>query len=205
MRMCVATRESVPKAELVRWFVGPDHTHWPDWTGATENRFGKGVYTLRTKTAIQTAIQRRFLKGDKDVLLERVQAAAERAFKERLGLACRANAMAIGQTAIRDALRKEWTRGVYMYAADAGPSGVERTRSHAKHLGAAIVQVRDGETIGHAVGRQFVSSIWCKESVFSRNFQSWALGMQTLDTFVLSMETSEQEKINRLEGPALKD
>lgn len=203
MRTCVGTREVFPQDDLIRWFVGPDKTHWPDWTGRTRNRFGKGRYTQRTAEVIEQAIDRRQLKGKKDVLLARVTHVAEQAFLDRLGLACRANALAIGQTAVRDALRKGWKQGLLICAEDAGAAGIERVHDNALKRGTPVVKVEQGEQLGQALGRTFVSCVWCEESAFSRILWSWAPAMATLDSLVISTRLPAADQI-RLEAPSPK-
>lgn len=203
-RTCVGTRTIAPQSELIRWFVGPDGTHWPDWTGQTQGRFGRGVYTLRTTRAIELGATRRQLIGGVTVLLPRVQQAAERAFWDRLSLACRANALSIGQIAVRERLGKGTRVGLMVVAADAGSAGIDRVHDHALHRGATVVTVRDGYALGAALGREFVSSVLCEESAFSRDICSWAPSMVQQGGVVVSVETTSSEKI-KLEPPGSND
>lgn len=203
MRTCVGTREVHAQNDLIRWFVGPDKTHWPDWTGRTRNRFGKGRYTQRTSATIEQAIDRRQLKGNKDVLLKRVSNVAEQAFLDRLGLACRANALAIGQTAVRDVLKKGQRQGLLICAEDAGKAGIDRVHDRVLQRGTPVVKVEEGARLGQALGREYVSCVWCEESAFSQTLWSWAPAMATLDSLVISVRLPTADQI-RLEAPSPK-
>lgn len=198
--MCVGTRTILPQGELVRWFVGPDGTHWPDWTGQTRGRFGRGRYTLRSPRAVELGATRRQLIGGAALLLPRVQLAAERAFWDRLSLACRANALSIGQVAVREALSNGRSGGVFIYATDAGKAGIDRVHDHALHHGATAVQISDGARLGQALGREYVSCLWCKDSAFSNDLLVWAPAMASFETVVVSVQSPNSDKIT-LEPP----
>lgn len=203
MRTCVASRELRAQDDLIRWFVGPDGTHWPDWTGRSRGRLGKGRYTQRNREMVEQAIQRRQLKGNKDTLLARVTDVANQAFLDRLGLACRANALAIGQNAVREALKEGWKNGVLIYAQDAGKAGIERVHARVLQRGTPTIQVENGEKLGHALGRQYVSVVWCQDSAFSRTLWSWAPAMASLQSVVNSVRLPTASQIS-LEAPAPK-
>lgn len=204
MRTCVASREVLAQDELIRWFMGPDGTHWPDWTGRSRGRLGKGRYTQRTLPMVEQAIQRRQLTGKKETLVQRVIEGADQAFWDRLGLACRANALAIGQTSVRDVLRKGWNNGVLIYAQDAGRSGIERVHDRVLQRGTLVIEVDQGERMGQALGRQYVSMLWCQDSAFSQTLWTWAPPMATYNSIVKSVRFPTVNKIS-LEAPSLKD
>jgi len=204
LRTCVASREVLAQDELIRWFVGPDGTHWPDWTGKSRGRFGKGRYTQRTLQMVQQAIQRKQLTGNKEILVQRAIDSANRAFLDRLGLACRANALAIGQAAVRDVLRQGWGKGVLIYAQDAGAAGVERVHDRVLQRGTLVVEVSDGERIGQALGRQYVSMLWCQDSAFAHTLWAWTPAMATHQSIVKSVRFPTVNKIS-LEAPSPKD
>lgn len=152
---------------------------------------------------VEQAIKRRQLKGNKDTLIERVTNVAEQAFLDRLGLACRANALAIGQTAIRDSLKKGWTEGVLIVAQDAGRAGIDRVHDRALKRGTLVVEVDQGERLGQALGRQYVSAVWCQENAFSHTLWRWAPAMATYSTIVNSVRFPTASKIS-LEAPSPK-
>lgn len=193
--MCVGTRTIAGQEQLIRWFVGPDETHWPDWTGQTRGRFGRGVYTLRASRAVELAATRRQLIGGAALLLPRVRQAAEKALWDRLSLACRANAMAIGQVAVREALSKGSKNGVLVYASDAGKAGIEREYDRALARGAMAVEVPSGTRLAQALGREFVSSIWLEDSAFARDLKVWAPAMASFESVVVSVQSSKSDKI----------
>lgn len=194
-RTCVGTRTIASQEELIRWFVGPDDTHWPDWTGQTRGRFGRGIYTLRTPKAIEQAISRRQLQGNLATLMPRVHQASERAFWDRLGLACRAGEMAIGQVSVRERLTQKPAPALLILAEDAGKAGVERVHDHALHHGANVLWVRDGFALGAALGREYVSCALLNVSAFSRDISAWAPFMVQYEGSVVSLETSAPENL----------
>lgn len=203
MRTCVASRQVLAQDDLIRWFVGPDGTHWPDWTGRSRGRLGKGRYTQRSSDMVAQAVQRRQLKGNADTLIARVTDVADQAFLDRLGLACRANALAIGQSAVREALKKGWSNGVLIYAQDAGKAGIDRVHDRVLQRGTPIIEVENGERLGHALGRQYVSVVWCKDSAFSHTLWNWAPAMVSHNSLVNSVRLPTASKIS-LEAPAPK-
>lgn len=192
-RTCVGTRTIASTDDLIRWFVGPDGTHWPDWTGQTRGRFGRGVYTLRSVQAVEAASSRRQLQGGHSTLMPRVVSAAERAFWDRIGLACRAGELAIGQIAVRERIAQPSSPGVLIVAADAGQAGIDRVHDHALHRGASVLTVQDGYRLGAALGREYVSSAMCNISPFSRDLCSWAPHMVDYKGCVVSFEAPQPE------------
>ena len=194
-RTCVGTRTIAPQSDLIRWFVGPDGTHWPDWTGSTRGRFGRGVYTLRSVRAVELAATRRQLVGGFATLMPRVVQAAEKALWERVGLACRAGELSIGQIAVRERLAQSPPPALLIFADDAGKAGVDRVHDHALHRGASVIRVRDGFTLGAALGREYVSSVLCNPSPFARDLCSWAPFMAHYEGSVVEFRASQPEPI----------
>lgn len=171
----MVTRTIADQGRLVRWFVGPDATHWPDWTGATRGRFGRGVYTLRDEKVVREAVKRRKLKGEADVLVERLRAAALRALWDRLSLACRSGKLAIGQIAVRERLR-DGRPALLFVAADAGASSRNRVAEHASRREIPILSVAEGARLGKCLGREFVSSALVEASAFADDLLRWSEG-----------------------------
>src|SRR5690625_7192789 len=136
---------------------------------------------------VQQAIQRKQLTGNKEILVQRAIDSANRAFLDRLGLACRANALAIGQAAVRDVLRQGWGKGVLIYAQDAGAAGVERVHDRVLQRGTLVGEVSDGERTGQALGRQYVYMLWCQDSAFAHTLLALTQVMVTLQSIVMSV------------------
>lgn len=202
--MCVGTRTIAAQGALIRWFVGPDGTHWPDWTGQTRGRFGRGVYTLRSPRALELASTRRQLRGATATLHARVVEVAERAFWDRWSLACRANALAIGQTAVRAALAEGKKGGVFVFASDAGKAGVKRAHDAMLHRGVTVLEIPSGARLGQALGREYVSSAWLHASAFSKDLIQWAPAMVAFESVVVAVQSPTSDKI-KLEPPSLNE
>ena len=174
--------------ELVRWFVGPDATPWPDWTGRSKRLGGRSAYTQATAKAVEDAVRRggfkRAFRGgvgrmDVDTLVERMAEQGRRAFFERLGLACRAGALGIGQAAASEALAG--APRLVIVSADAGASGNRKFTSHARRKQVPILTAEHGGDIGAALGREFVSVVVVTRSAFADDLCRWGMWLSALD------------------------
>jgi uncharacterized protein len=105
MRRCLVTGEERPKADLVRFVVGPDDTVVPDVDGRLP---GRGLWTLARRDIVAAAVARRLFsraakrpaKADAD-LPDRVAALLLRRCVEGLGLARRAGQAVAGAEQVR--------------------------------------------------------------------------------------------------------
>lgn len=189
VRTCVGTRQEHPANELVHWFMGPDGTPWPDWSGRASRHMGRGAWTLPTAEAVGAAARRGGfasafrvpLSGlDGAVLVRRLVDAGTRGFLERLGLANRAGVLAVGQAAVSERLGTRRV-GLLLIAADAGPAGRRKFLHTAEVRGIAAVTVESGAWLGQPLGREFVSVVAVEESRFAvelRVWSSWLIGLE---------------------------
>lgn len=125
-RRCVVTGEERPRAELVRFVVGPDGTVVPDIDARLP---GRGMWTLARRDAVEQAAARRlFARAAKQPvrvepdLADRVETLLRRRCVEGLGLARRAGQAAAGFERARDWLR-QGKCGALAVAADASAEG----------------------------------------------------------------------------------
>jgi predicted RNA-binding protein YlxR (DUF448 family) len=178
---------------LVRWFLGPDETPWPDWGGRSE-RLGRGVWVEPTEKSIRQALERRvFERGfereslqlDADVLVRRARERGEERFFNQLGLANRARQVSIGQAAVRAEFSGCYD-GLLLVASDAGEAGQDRYGRSAETKGVPVVAVTGGNRLGAALGREFVSVVWVQPGVFAEELTRIARALFTLDSAAVS-------------------
>lgn len=186
-RTCVVSREVAPRTSLLRWFVGPDGTHWPDWSGKGPGDEGKAKYTLPRRSIVRTAVERRLLVGAKDELYARFDSLCEQELLQRLGLATRAGALAIGQLSTDDALQSGSCR-VLVVAEDASSSTVRKYSQQAGRKGIPCIRCASGEVLGKALGREFVSTLAVTTKPFARRILYLSTALADSEAFVIGVE-----------------
>ncbi len=182
-RTDVSTRTKAKQSDMLRWFLGPDGTPWPDWTGRARVP-GRSVYTgMEMASVCEAAELRTFGRGFKanvqsnaDTLVERALVAGKRVWFDRLGLANRAGVLSVGEAASR-----EGTKGsgwLLILACDAGQSTAKKFRTQALRKDAKVV-CTSGYALGKALGREYVSVITVAGSPFRRDLQKWATALDS--------------------------
>lgn len=151
-RRCLVTGEERPKAELVRFVVGPDGGIVPDIDGRLP---GRGLWTLARRGVVTEAVSRRvFARAAKRPvqvepdLADRVEALLARRCIEGLGLARRAGRAVGGFERVRDWVGRGKC-GALVIAADA--SGEGRNKLVA---GVPVATALRAEELGAAFGRE---------------------------------------------------
>lgn len=181
------SREIRPRTELLRWFVGPDGSHWPDWTGKGPGDEGKSKYTLPRRSIVRTAVERRLLIGAKDDLFFRFDSLGEQDLLQRLGLATRAGALAIGQLATDDAMQRDACR-ILCVAVDASSSTLRKYSQQAGRKGIPCIRCASGKTLGKALGREFVSTAAVTTKPFARRILFLSTALADSEAFVIAVE-----------------
>jgi hypothetical protein len=127
----------LPEAALVRFAAGPDGSIVPD---AGAKLPGRGVWVRAEREAVTQAVKRNaFARSLKHAvtaapdLPERTEAALARRVLERLGLARRAGALALGFEAVESAVRSGSAK-VLIEASDAAADGREKILRRAQAL-----------------------------------------------------------------------
>jgi predicted RNA-binding protein YlxR (DUF448 family) len=157
-RLCVATREVRPVADMIRFVAAPDGKVVPD----IERKLpGRGVWITATRAALdralrERAIQRAF-RGDAEVdaeLPDLVERLLERSALEGLSLANKAGQVVTGAAKVESAL----TAGevaLLIHASDAQPDGVRKLDAVARAVGERLPVLRafGGEQLDLALGR----------------------------------------------------
>ena len=184
---------------MLRWFVGPDDTPWPDWTGRARVP-GRSVYTERTAESVRQAAEtgsfsrgfRAGVRADAEVLCDRVRTAGVEAWFSRLGLANRAGVLSVGDAACREGTRQsEW---LLLLASDAGASTARKYEAQASRKGATIVRA-NGAALGRALGREYVGVVVVQASPFKNDLQRWAISLATYSGSGLTISSSSDEDV----------
>ncbi|MFT4703012.1 MAG: putative RNA-binding protein YlxR (DUF448 family), partial [Bradymonadia bacterium] len=171
IRTCAGTRQSYPSGELLRWFLAPDGTAWPDVNGKAG---GRGAWTCVTKDAIEGASERggfaRAFRTKVPVMpaseaCSRVLKLGTKWWYNRLGLANRASALAVGQASVREAFR-ESRAPLVLLADDAGAAALSKYGQQAQRKSSNVVRWRHGAALGGSLGREFVSVVAVAPSAF---------------------------------------
>ncbi len=128
-RFCVATRSAKPRAELIRFVVGPDATVLPDLKGKLP---GRGAWVTATRAALTQAVKknafarafRREVRPGAD-LVTMTEALLLRAALDALAIARKAGRIAIGSAKVEAALQEDHIRGL-LRASDAAADGARK-------------------------------------------------------------------------------
>lgn len=158
LRRCVASGETRPKAELLRFVVGPDGRLVFDLEGRLP---GRGLWLLPRRTMLDRAARRKlFQRAAKapvevpDDLAERVAAQLRRRCIDTLGLANRAGQAVAGFEKVRARLRAGDV-AFLLAARDGGEDGRRKLANLARAAspGTEIVSALSAEEMGAALGR----------------------------------------------------
>jgi predicted RNA-binding protein YlxR (DUF448 family)/ribosomal protein L30E len=153
-RRCIVRREVRPRAELLRFVVGPDGRVVPDLAGRLP---GRGVWLTADRDAIRSAVAkglfakaaRQRVEAGSD-LPDLVEAMLVRRCQDVLGLARRAGQLVAGFDQVAEWLRRGQA-AVLVGARDGAPDGRGKLRALA--LALPIVNSLDRNELGSAIGR----------------------------------------------------
>ena len=154
LRRCLVTGESRPKAELLRFVLGPDGRIVPD---IAERLPGRGLWTLARRDIVAAAVKKRLFQraaraqaAVEDDLPDRVEALLARRAIDLIGLARRAGLAVAGFAKVEAALRGK-NAAVLLAASEASADG----RGKLEALGPALprVEVLSAAELGAAFGR----------------------------------------------------
>jgi uncharacterized protein len=157
LRRCIVTGDIRPKAELLRFVVGPDGAVVPDIAGRLP---GRGLWLTARRDIVAAAIGKRLfgkaarasvtVPGD---LAERIDGLLRDRCRDLVAMARRAGGAVAGFEKVRAALRNG-EAAVVLAAADGGESGREKVRGVGREL--PLVEVLSAAELGTAFGRDHV-------------------------------------------------
>lgn len=157
LRRCIVTGKIRPKAELLRFVVGPDGVVVPDIAGRLP---GRGLWLTARRDIVAAAIGKRLfgkaarasvtVPGD---LAERIEGLLRDRCRDLVAMARRAGGAVAGFEKVRAALRSG-EAAVVLAAADGGESGREKVRGLGREL--PLVEVLSAAELGLAFGRDHV-------------------------------------------------
>jgi len=155
-RKCIATGDVRPKAELIRFVVGPDDTLFPDLANKLP---GRGIWVTATRDALETAVKKNhFLRAAKaqvrvpDSLISDIEQQLARRVVDLISLSRKSGQAVSGYEKVKDALLKE-TADVLLQAEDGSVRG--KSKLSTPHFGHYIGWLTADE-LGLAFGRQTV-------------------------------------------------
>jgi uncharacterized protein len=159
-RLCVATRETRPVTDLIRFVVAPNGEAVPD---IKEKLPGRGVWVTATRQAVDQAIKRKvFARGFKrevrlaSDLLSRTERLLEKAALDALSIAAKAGLVAAGFSKIEAALEHRKVIAL-LHAAEAAADGVRKLdaalRRSPQGATAAVIEFLTSAQLDLALGR----------------------------------------------------
>ena len=155
LRRCLVTGESHPKAELLRFVVGPDRRIVPD---VAERLPGRGLWTLARRDIVTAAVKKRLFQRAaraqvtvEDDLPDRVEALLARRAIDLLGLARRAGLAVAGFAKVEAALRGK-SAAALLAASDGSADGRRKLEALAPAL--PRVEALSAAELGAGFGRE---------------------------------------------------
>jgi predicted RNA-binding protein YlxR (DUF448 family) len=156
-RRCLVTGRVAPKAELLRFVVGPAGALVPDVRAALP---GRGLWVDARRETLALALKKgvfaRAAKAPVQIsprLAEEVEALLLRQALGLLGLAYKAGAVRAGFAKV-ERLLAEGRALALLEAYDAGPHGAAKLRKRANAAGVPVLTLFSAEEIGLALGRE---------------------------------------------------
>ena len=174
-RTCIATRETHPRAALLRFVLSPDGEVVFDLKGDLP---GRGAWVKPERAALEEAIRRRaFSRAFKaqakvpDDLSERVIAQLKEAAIATLSLARKAGEAVAGFEKVREALRNDDV-ALLIEATDGAEDGRRKVLALAEAVkpGVMLVETLDSRELGLAFGRERVIHAAMKPGGLARKF-----------------------------------
>lgn len=181
LRKCIASGESRPQSEMVRFVLSPDGNVTPDIAGRLP---GRGAWVSATKEAIEKAIkQKAFSRAFKsqvktsETLAEQTHMLLERKCLDLLGFAKRAGDLILGFDQVRDTIRSSRPACI-VEASDGAHDGRDKILSLVRGVHTRggdvefppIVGCFSANELGMAIGRQRVIHAIVKQGRFARTF-----------------------------------
>lgn len=171
LRRCLVTGEARPKAELVRFVVGPDRRIVPD---IAERLPGRGLWTLARRDIVAAAVKKRLFQRAaraqvtaEDDLADCVEALLARRCVDLIGLARRAGLAVAGFAKVEAALRG---KGVAVLIAASDGSADGRGKLEALAPGVPRVEALRSAELGAAFARESAVHAALKRGPLAESF-----------------------------------
>ena len=201
-RTCIATRETHPRAALLRFVLSPEGEVLFDIKGDLP---GRGAWVKPKRAALQEAVRRRAFsrafrapaKVPED-LPERVAAQLREAAVATLSLARKAGAAVAGFDKVREALRAGDV-AVLIEATDGAEGGRRKVVSLAEAAkpGVLLVETLDSRELGLAFGRERVIHAAMKPGGLARKFLDLARKLAGLTDGRVKPVPARQEEMEK--------
>lgn len=159
-RMCVVTRDVLPKEEMIRFVLDPEVRVTPDLKC---NLPGRGVWVRADREVLDLAVRKRqFARGFKTEcqvdpdLTDLVARLLRQQALGRLGLIRKAGQLALGFGKVEKAISRQRLAAV-IHASDAADDGVRKLeqafkRRYAGEIPCPVIRVFSSEELGAALG-----------------------------------------------------
>ena len=156
-RRCIATGEVRPKAEMIRFVVGPEDTLVPDLLGKLP---GRGIWVSPTRTALEKAVKkglfaraaRRPVKVE-EALVDKVEAGMADRLIHFIALARKAGRAVAGFEKVKGWLASG-EAAVLLQASDGSARGKSKLRPPGDQE--TLIEVLNADELGLAFGRENV-------------------------------------------------
>ncbi len=156
-RRCIATGELRPKAEMIRFVVGPEDTLVPDLLGKLP---GRGIWVSPTRTALEKAVKkglfaraaRRPVKVE-EALVDKVEAGMADRLIHFIALARKAGHAVAGFEKVKGWLASG-EAAVLLQASDGSARGKSKLRPPGDQE--TLIEVLNADELGLAFGRENV-------------------------------------------------
>lgn len=163
-RSCIACRQVLPKADLLRFVQAPDLALVPDLQGKLP---GRGAYTCMKRSCVMQALARkqfsRAFKGEvllppADELVRQLIGLMESRVASYLALANKAGKIVSGNEQVMDFLRKG-KKGVLVLASDISPDIGEKLIQTARRSGMDCFMFSTKDALGALLGKGLRSAL----------------------------------------------
>lgn len=187
IRTCVGCREEAPQGGLTRFIREPDAGNL--LIDLRHKLPGRGAYVHLRHACVSKALDRKafnrvfkapVVAEGADALMGRMVDAASRRLLERLGLARRAGALAVGSEPSRRAMRHDEARVVCL-ASDASEGTHRQISSNCQRKSIPCIDRFDGAALGRAVGEDYVAAVAVTADQFASEFRALSGPLAELD------------------------
>ncbi len=146
---------------------------------------GRGAYLHLSRSCIETALKRKAFRrafgdtirvGEVEQLLEQMTHAAEGRLLERLGLARRAGAVAVGSEPVRRAMREDKAQFICV-SSDASDATRKQLLDNCRRKSLPVGEHFPGAKLAKAVGEDFVAALAVTEEPFATDIRVLSMSL----------------------------